>query len=145
MTERRDRPERPSVAKEVMQRIQQLGSLKELSPTEFAEESGLAYRLAEEFGGEKLKPTQLRKVFHEFKRIQRDVQRTRTFDRSRLVTLMPILAYGVGRKHLPKEFYDILKLCLGPQKLQDADDFNRAVEFMEAIMAYHKYLNPKGG
>jgi CRISPR-associated protein Csm2 len=137
---------------EVKRKIQNLRQMSELKPDEFTEENGLADSLASEFG-ENLKPTQLRKVFTEIKRIRRKVERDNrstaaragAFDRTQLLHLMPTLAYASGRKLLPKEFYEILKLILGRDRLQTNTDFLRAADFIEAVLAYHKYRASGGG
>lgn len=132
-------------ARSVKAHIKSLERMKELDPKLFAEEGGMADCLAKEFGKDKLKATQLRKVFHALKSIRRNMRRQTQFDRSQLLPIMPVLAYSTGRGNLPKEFYDILRLCLGQERLQDQEDFIRTVEFVEAVMAYHKYHYPKGG
>jgi CRISPR type III-A-associated protein Csm2 len=129
---------------EVTQRIQKLQRMSDLPPAEFSEEGGLADSLAIEFK-DKLKPTQLRKVFTEIKRVRRDVERQGApapeapFDRARLLKLMPTLAYAVGRDLLPRGFYDILKLSFGQERLKTTSDFLRSADFVEAILAYHKF------
>ena len=93
---------------EVKHRISSLRQMSELPPAEFSEEGGLADSLASAFKTD-LKPTQLRRVFTEIKRVRRDVERQATsavqtqtpFDRTRLLKLMPTLAYAVGRDLLP--------------------------------------------
>lgn len=127
---------------QVKQHIQQLKSMSELEPRHFAEEHGLADSLASELGGD-LKPTQLRKVFHTIKDLRRQVERETgdAFDRTELALLMPTLAYAAGRRLLPQDFYEVLKLCLGSERLQTREDFMRAADFIEAVMAYHKYRN----
>jgi CRISPR type III-A-associated protein Csm2 len=131
---------------EVKKRFSGLQRMGDLRTDEFAEEGGLADSLAVEFGVD-LKPTQLRKVFSEIKRIRRQVEREarneaerqQSFDRTRLLKLMPTLAYSVGRRLIPEDFYDILKLSLGRERLQTNADFIRAADFIEAVLAYHKY------
>ena len=61
------------------------------------------------------------------------------FDRTQLVKFMPTLAYSTGRGLLPQDFYEILKLSLGPERLKSKGDFLRAADFIEAVLAYHKY------
>ena len=128
---------------EVKERIAALDSMSALKREDFCEENGLADSLAQRFGKEELKAVQLRKVFQELKAIQREVERgikteedrQRSFDRTRVVGLMPILAYTSGRGLIPKDFYEILRDCLSAQKL-------KTNEFVEAILAYHKFRHP---
>ncbi len=136
-----------ATVEEVKQKVRGLRKMSDLSPTDFAEEGGLADSLASEFG-EKLKPTQLRKVFTEIKRVRRDVEHEMSpdavFNQARLMMLMPTLAYAVGRDLLPRDFYEILKLCLGRERLKANADFLRTADFIEAVVAYHKFRSRKG-
>ncbi|MBT9142119.1 MAG: hypothetical protein DDT32_00615 [Syntrophomonadaceae bacterium] len=132
----------PMKMREVKDRLESIGSISELRLEEFAEEGKLADSIAIHFG-EKLKATQLRKVFHTIKGIERGIKKAHKkdeeFDRSSLLELMPILAYSTGRGLIPKEFYDILKECFSSERLKKNADFLKVAQFMEAIMAYHKY------
>ena len=38
-----------------------------------------------------------------------------------------------------RDFYDILKLSLGQERLRTNADFLRSADFIEAVLAYHKY------
>jgi CRISPR-associated protein Csm2 len=53
--------------------------------------------------------------------------------------MMPMLAYAKGRKLIPQSFYDLMKICFGAEKCKTVEDFNQAVSFLEAILAYQKY------
>ncbi len=129
--------------REVKQRIEALSSMSALDPKDFCEEEGLADSLAQRFGKEALKPTQLRKVFHPLKAMRRDVERElkseedrkRPFQRTEVIKLMPTLAYASGRGLIPKDFYDIMRTCVSAQKIKTNDDFIRLAEFVEAILA----------
>ncbi|MEW6418830.1 MAG: type III-A CRISPR-associated protein Csm2 [Nitrospirota bacterium] len=137
---------------EVKKKIQELSEMSELDPGIFCEEEGLADSLVQEFKKQRkdLKPTQLRKVFHELKAIQRDVLKEIKEDedkkkpfhdrfRKRVIKLMPAMAYATGRDLIPKDFYELMKMCLSPERLKTYGDFLRLSEFTEAIMAYHKF------
>lgn len=124
---------------QVIQRIKSLKRMRELKVEEFAPEGGLADQVVQALGPANLKPTQLRKVFHTLKLIQKNVIKDQKFDNSRLLTLMPMLAYSVGRELIPREFYDLLKEVFNPQRLETNEDFLRAFDFVEAMLAYHKY------
>lgn len=128
---------------EVMEEIKRVKSLGELEAKSesFYKPDGHADRVAREFG-EKLKPTQLRKVFHELRTIARPIVRTSdrasaAFDRTKLVRLMPTLAYGVGRDVIPKDFYNLMKLCL--ERVKTDQDLKWLDEFITSLLAYHKY------
>ena len=126
----------------IKQHLENLEAVSQLRREDFAEENGYAHVLAKEFKDD-LKPTQLHKFFHEIKRVQQKVKREgeeAKFERGKILTLLPMLAYSAGRELIPKEFYDILKICLSKERLKTNEDFLRFAEFMEAIMAFHKYI-----
>ncbi len=132
---------RPSV-RDVIQRIASLKRLRELKVEEFAVEGGLADQVVQAMGTTSLKPTQLRKVFHTLKTIQQRVKQkpaSDSFDSTELLRLMPVLAYAVGRELIPRDFYHLLREVFKSEKLQTNEDFLRAFDFVEAILAYHKY------
>jgi CRISPR-associated protein Csm2 len=132
-----------SSIQEVRNHIRALPSMVALKPDDYAERGGLADVVVRESSD--LKATQLRKVFHYVKDLRRQFQKGEAkFERGKVSLMMPLLAYARGREHIPNEFYELLVLCFGQDKCKTADDFESAVNFLEAIMAYHKYYNPKG-
>ena len=128
---------------EIKQKVQNLPSMAALNVEDYAEEGGLADSLVNVVGS-KLKPTQLRKVFHFVKDLQREYNSTNEaeFDRAKVAMIMPTLAYAVGRNLVPTDFYEVMKLCFGAQKCRTRQDFDSAANFLEAVMAYHKFRNP---
>lgn len=132
---------------QVRKRIADLPAMSELDRSEFCEEGGIADSLAQKFGKEDLKPTQLYRVFQELKRIERGVRREirtdedleKDFDRNLVIPLLPVMAYNSARGHLPRDFYEIIRNCLSPQKLHTNGDFLRVVELISAVLAYHKF------
>ena len=126
----------------VIDRIRDLKHLRELDVKEFALEGGLADQVVQAIGTASLKPTQLRKVFHTLKTMQQKVKQLnpdQAFNSAELLQLMPTLAYAVGRELIPKEFYQLLREVFSPERLPTNADFLRAFDFVEAILAYHKY------
>src|SRR5690242_13655138 len=127
-----------SAANEVLRHLKDLPAMSKLEPKDFADESGLANKLARSYGKDELKSTQLRKIFHPLKQIERTLQRKvrgnkdvelQDFVAAQQVTLMmPILAYSYGRGLIPKEFYEIMKLCLHSEKVKTNADFLRSVQ-----------------
>ncbi|RLC81570.1 MAG: type III-A CRISPR-associated protein Csm2 [Chloroflexi bacterium] len=130
------------VVDKVIRKIQGLESgMKELEVESFVNKNGLADKVALGLG-EDLKPTQLRKVFHSLKRIEREVKRDKeNFRTSSVVSILPDLAYATGRGVIPKKFYELMRECIA--KVEDASDFERFMKFLEAILAYHKFHFPK--
>jgi CRISPR-associated protein Csm2 len=127
---------------EILNEIKRLESMKDLDVSKFCEENGYADSLVQEFKKEKeeLKATQLRKIFHALKVLQRETK-FKEFDRTKIMKLLPELAYASGRGLIPKSFYELMKICLGREKLKDKDDFERVMDFITAILAYHKMRN----
>lgn len=115
--------------------------MKDLKAEDFAMPGGLADCFAEKMKKD-LKATQLRRFFHEIKDLKLGFKAT-GFNRSRIAMLMPMLAYAKGRGVIPQEFYDLMTQCFGMEKCQDAEDFDRAVDLLEAILAYHKMYAQK--
>lgn len=117
-----------------------------LAPSMFCEPGKLGDAIAVTLM-EKLKPTQLRKVFNPIKQIGRQLNVAGlkssdpipTDQRSSILMLLPPLAYARGRDLIPEEFYQLLVVCLDSNKLKTVADFNRLDEFLTAILAYHKY------
>jgi CRISPR-associated protein Csm2 len=131
--------------KNIIEELEKDGSLSEIIKIEdFAEEGRLADQLAWEFRNT-LKPTQLRKVFHAIKEIEkkfkgRDKEAELTSDdRAEITPLLPELAYARGRELIPKKFYQLMKIGLSQDKLKKVKDFTLLVQFLTAILAYHKY------
>lgn len=125
---------------DVQKQINTLPSMSAIKPDDYAERDGWADVVAQ---NSDIKATQLRKVFHYVKDLKREFQKSdASFNRAKVALLMPSLAYAYGRKHLPKEFYELLTLCFGQDKCKTASDFNSAADFLEAILAYHKFHHP---
>ncbi|MCP8309197.1 MAG: type III-A CRISPR-associated protein Csm2 [archaeon] len=116
-----------------LEKIKNISSLKELKPekiNEFA--SNLAKDLIKEIR-EDITTTQLRKVYGEIKRLQRE----ETFDEKKLYILDPRLAYATAREKKLNDIYAIFKECL--PKIKEKPDLNMFTYILEAIVAYHKY------
>lgn len=131
---------------EIKEHIKKLSSMNALKPEDYCEEEGLAHSLvqAKGFGKDDLKVTQLRKVFSELQKIHRKVERedeAANFDRSQILPLLPVLAFARGRKLIPADFYELMRMSLGADKLKTNADFLRLYDFFRAIIAYHKYYH----
>ena len=130
---------------ELKRQLSQSGTLtKLLKPEEFALEGQVAADIAQRYKDE-LKPNQARRIFYTFKEIDRNTRHAGAEDdlsdddRMRLTLLMPELAYAVGRDLIPREFYEVLRLCLQRDKLQTVGDLRRLVQFLSAVLAYQKF------
>lgn len=139
---------------EVLKHLRTLPTMGQLDSAKFADEDGWADTLAvffvqkdEKEKKERLKPTQLRKVFHALKDVERQCKGQKDdtpFDIAKVLHLKPELAYALGRELIPKQFYDLMKECLTASKLKTVADYKRLVEFVTAILAYHKYRKEVG-
>lgn len=114
--------------------IRTLTSLRQLNEEDFCKEGGLADGPMADFidRREPLKPTQLRKIFNELTSLEKV-----EFSRARLVKVMPKLAYASGRDLIPNEFYLLMSECIS--RINDKEDFKKFMEYIRAMMAYHKY------
>jgi CRISPR-associated protein Csm2 len=124
----------------IISEIGSLSMLKDLETKKFADEGEYADKIAK-ISGRDLKTNQLRKFFGAV----RDIQRKESWNDMEVdfYLLKPKLAYSQGRRLIPPDFYNVMKVCM--HKIDTGTDedkvknFNRLVEFMEAIVAYHKY------
>ena len=120
-----------------------------LDPEKFAPADGIADRLAEEFG-RSLNTTQLRKSFNKIKAMDRRLKPFKDEDelsreiKGEISLLIPELAYAAGRGTIPDEFYNLMKMLLDGNKLKTVGDFRRLVQFLTALLAYHKLYEKRG-
>lgn len=123
------------------------GTLRDLPTEDIAiKPDGLAYQFVTgEGAGKDLNSTQLRKIFHELKDYQRQIKLKKLGDKDvlpdkgRLALLQANLAYARGRELIPNSFYELLVFCLRTERCKTKADFDRLVQLLEAILAYHKY------
>jgi CRISPR-associated protein Csm2 len=134
-----------NVVNQLEQRPESLSQI--LQVKDFAGTGDLADRLAQSYG-DRLKATQLRRLFHTIKDIERGLPRE---DRdltdeelTEILPLLPELAYARGRDLIPQDFYELMRACMDTRKLKTVADFRRLTRFLEAILGYHKYYD-KGG
>jgi len=125
---------------DVKKHLEGLSTLSKLQPDDYALEGGIADTIAGKKG--EMKFTQIRKFFGHIKKIEigelKGKKYTDTIDATKLYLLMPELAYGVGRGVISREFYDVMKICLGGNKIKGVADFKRFIELLTAVIAYNK-------
>lgn len=137
-----------SSLKEHLRKKERLAEL--LAPQDFAPEGLVADKMARQFK-DRLKPTQMRKVFHTFKRIERGLKGKKDDEQlsaellAEISLLGPELAYAVGRELIPEDFYELLKTCLHREKMQTVGDFRVLTQLLTAILAYQKYYDKDKG
>ena len=126
---------------DVINKINSCSSLSEIPVKDFLDaETGYAHIVAKK--SKKINTTQLRKFFAALKKMeQKD-----TWDEieTEFYLLKPRMAVAVGRRNLPKEFYNVIMAAMA--KVDNvADDelkmknFDMFVKFFEEIVAYNKY------
>lgn len=125
----------------LVERVQRAGRLSNLRIDELVLPGGDLDRMAQHFR-ECLKSTQLRRVFHDLKRLQQ--QAKRKFDeeiRTQIALTLPELAYACGREVIPRGFYDLMKALLHPpdRRFQGYEDVERLMQILTALLAYHKF------
>lgn len=137
----------PANFNEVKTKIQQLTSFSALNPEYYAVENGAAYVVAKgAIKDKEMKTTQFRKFFGHIKQLEAQTKGKALSDRietSKLSLIMPELAYALGRGLISKEFYELMKESLSPSKIKTVADFKSFVNFLSAILAYHKMIGGK--
>ena len=126
---------------DVKNKINACGTLSEIPVKDFLDaETGYAHIVAK--NSKKLNTTQLRKFFAALKKME---QKTTWVEiETEFYLLKPRMAVSVGRKNLPKTFYDVILVAMAKVDNVEDDDvkmknFDIFVKFFEAIVAYHKY------
>ena len=127
---------------EVTKKINKLNSLKEYNVDDFVRFDGDVDILTRQLKNDDIKTTQLRKLFAAVKEINLETK-TKNWNelKVKFFLLMPKLAYAKGRKLISEDFYNLLESAMN--KVQSKEDFNRFVEFLEAIVAFYKANKPR--
>jgi len=96
--------------------------------------------------------TQLRKLFHQIRRIKMDVKREGDISKVRvkLAKVHAILAYARGRKLIDEYFYRLMNTMINKVRESKSENtfkntFENFRDIFESIVAYHVYHNPKEG
>ena len=131
----------------ILEEIEDLEMLKDLGEKKFADEKGYADTIASRLRG--MKTTQLRKFFDSIRTIKVKLKEG-GWDAAepKFYLLKPKIAHARGRNLIPEEFYEFLKVCMRKVDIGDdsekKENFEKMVEFLEAVVAYHRYYNPRG-
>jgi|GEM_PF-6581530 CRISPR type III-A-associated protein Csm2 len=113
---------------EFLRKIDQMNLLRDLKIEEINES---VKKIAKEIRGD-ITTTQLRKVYGEIKRLQRE----EGFNERELYMLEPRLAYASARG----KQYDIYAIFeKSYPKIRDKKDLNTFAYILEALVAYHRY------
>ena len=125
---------------ELQRKVSQVKKLESLDPDEMV-------RSADEIGKDlshgrnSVKHAQVRHILDEVNRIRLEI-RKRPGDLAgdllaRIKLLKPRFAYLAGRDNGLKPLYSVLSPMI--DKTTDRHDFNRFAEFVQAVVAYHKF------
>lgn len=128
---------------EVKNKIDSCTTLSDIPTKDFLDaETGYAHIVAKESVKQKLNTTQLRKFFAALKKMEQNSNWGEI--ETEFYLLKPRMAVAVGRKNLPKQFYNVIMAAMA--KVDNVEDdnlkmknFDIFVKFFEAIVAYHKY------
>jgi CRISPR-associated protein Csm2 len=137
--DRQSQPEEPAVYQECESFLKKCSSLKEAKAEEllkFVDKIG--EHLAKTIG-----MSQLRKVLDSFDKIKSAV-RTRKEGISVGEEIQPLkihLAYAAGRESALKPLHKVLSVAI--DKVQDREDFRKFSQFIEGLVAYHKFHGGK--
>lgn len=131
---------------EVLEKIGKLKMLKDLDIKSMADDGGDADKIAHTL--KSMKTTQLRRFFGAIKLIERTIEEEEPEKawndvEAEFYLLKPKIAYAKGRKLIPEEFYQVLKVSLNKIDIGSNEDkienFRFFVKFLESIVAYHKF------
>jgi CRISPR-associated protein Csm2 len=131
---------------EILDELGKLRMLKDLDIKSIAEEDGYADRVAHTLRN--MKTAQLRRFFGAIKTIERKMEEEdpeNVWDKveAEFYLLKPKIAYARGRRLIPDEFYQVLRISLNKINVGSNEDkianFKRFVNFLESIVAYHKF------
>ncbi len=130
----KDRGSRDKPHEKIKQRIEGLPSLSSYGAKDLVRD---AKRLAGYIGN--LKTAQIRKIYGTVKGLEMDFRGAGAINLDRLILLRPKLAYAANKNRDVWPLQQVLDACI--EKIREGDegrkDFERFVNFFEAILAYH--------
>lgn len=151
--DKKDRDQKRDMKNKYMEMINKLidyykdkNSIKDLKQDleVFLEPNGIAEAIGKAID---FKTSQLRKFFDEIKSIKAKLhsnEENNQANKIRILSLIPKLAYSQQRNLIDKDFYEFMKLLLDKlRKDLTTETFGTFENIFEAIVAYHKYHNPK--
>ncbi|HPT89239.1 MAG TPA: type III-A CRISPR-associated protein Csm2 [Bacilli bacterium] len=88
------------------------------------------------------KNNQIRKFFEIVKKAETEAVNDNLINaKNILFSLVPQVAYSVGRELCDKKLYELIASCIKDEKLQNKEDVEMFAKFFEAIVAYGKFEN----
>ncbi|MFQ6062863.1 MAG: type III-A CRISPR-associated protein Csm2 [Methanosarcinales archaeon] len=147
MSNKFNKSNKPSETDKITEKIKKLKSLSELQVKDFAKRDGYAEKIAKD--NRSLKTSQLRKIFGAVQQIKTELSDKNWSEvEADFYLLQPMLAYAKARNLIPDKFLELMKVCMDKIDVGEDEDsikenYNQFVMFLESIVAYHKYYNPK--
>jgi len=122
------------------------GKKPNINPDLFSEVAeNLAKGIASEKGGNRNKPTQIRKFYDEVVRFD-NMLKENTDEFENILPYFKMLnakaAYAMGRDLISQKFKDFI--ADGVRQVQDRQDFTVFAGLFEAFMGYYKFYDKKG-
>ncbi|AAB85570.1 MAG: CRISPR-associated protein Csm2 [Methanothermobacter sp.] len=128
---------------DVKKEISALDKLSDLEAKKYADTGGYADVIAR---ANNLKTTQLRKFFSAIRSMEKKADSWKSIEAD-FYLLKPQLANARGRDLIPEGFYEVMKKMMDKVDRGDDDEkienFRVFVRFLESIVAYHKFYNPR--
>ncbi|KPQ40456.1 MAG: subtype III-A CRISPR-associated protein Csm2 [Phormidium sp. OSCR] len=128
------------IQKTIIKHIDGLGSLKDYYIRDLVNH-------AEEFGNflrsERLETNQVRKFLDAINQLKTELTKDNDFKQieTGVVLLKPKLAYAAARQKAAKPLSQVMSKAI--DKVKTTQDFERLVQFIESIIAYHKAAGGK--
>lgn len=139
----------PPEVQAIWKKMTNMKNWAEYDINEITKENGAAYLIAMEIQKDrKPEPTQLRKYYDEIvrgamllKRNKKDIERVKRI----IAMLNPRIKYAHSRKLVGDTFVNYITLATNAQKFRNTpeefkEDFERFMNFFEAIVGYYTYL-----
>ncbi|MEH2361475.1 type III-A CRISPR-associated protein Csm2 [Nostoc sp.] len=142
-------PSHQGLSNKVLNTSQSLNIVKEITETIGRLNEGLKgypirdlVKHAEEFGPylkqQRLETNQIRKFLDAVNRLKADLTETGEFAKieTEIILLKPKLAYAAARQRAAKPLGEVMSAAI--DKVHSKEDFERLVQLIESIIAYHK-------
>ncbi|ELS02934.1 CRISPR type III-A/MTUBE-associated protein Csm2 [Xenococcus sp. PCC 7305] len=129
-----------SVADEIQDVIRNLEKFKNYPIRELVRHSA---KFGTYLRTQRLETNQVRKFLDAVNRIKADLTEKEDFREieAEVVLLKPKLAYAAARQRAAKPLSDVISAAI--DKVDSLEDFERLVQFIESIIAYHKAAGGK--
>jgi CRISPR-associated protein Csm2 len=134
-----DRSNDSDIAQTIIQQISKLSNLKDYPIRDLVQH---CEKLGPELKRKKLETNQIRKFLDAINQIKADLS-NRSFEdmEVEVVLLKPKLAYAAARQDAVKLLSKVISAAI--DKVRSKEDFERLVQLMESIIAYHKAVEGK--